>query len=200
MAELTEKQVDCIEIQIKKDISIRTLRVELLDHYCCLVEELMDKGQNFDAAFAQAFQTISPNGMAEIEEETFFLLTFNRQTTMKKLLYLSGFVASFCLLAGLLMKILHWPFANIVSFVGSGSLIFAMLVLTAMMLRNLKFFNSSDIFRTASGALGGLCVGMGFILKIMHWPGANMLTFVGTVIICFLFLPVLFWKMYKHAV
>jgi hypothetical protein len=115
MLTLSDEQTARIESQIQREIKMRTLQIELLDHYCCEIEALMMEGITFEDAFRRAFLQISPNGMSEIEEETYFLLTFKKQTTMKKLLYAVGFGASFCTVLGFLMRIMHWPNASLMS-------------------------------------------------------------------------------------
>lgn len=199
MVTLSDEQFERIETQIKNEVDMRTLQIELLDHYCCEIEARLLAGTDFEEAFRAAFQQISPNGLAEIEEETYFLLTFDKQTTMKKMLYAVGFGASFCLVLGILMKIMHWPNANIINLTGAMLLVATMVVLTIMFFRNLQFFSSSDTFRILSGCFGGLCAGLGFSFKIMHWPGASLLIVIGLVIVSFFFLPTLFWHMYKRA-
>ena len=71
MALLTDEQVYLIRERIKAEVSDAALCNDLLDHYCCFVEEQMDTGTNFETAYQKAFKAITPNGMHEIQEELF---------------------------------------------------------------------------------------------------------------------------------
>lgn len=50
-----------------------------------------------------------------------------------------------------------------------------------------------------SGAFSASLLLTGCLFKFMHWPGAAMILFVGIIVLCFLFLPLLFILKMKEA-
>ena len=90
---ITDEQVDFIEKEILKgDVKSKELRDDLLDHMCCLVEIEIKKGLSFEQAYQKAFLQTSPNGYGEIQNETLFLLNYNKIMNMKRLTYISSFL------------------------------------------------------------------------------------------------------------
>jgi hypothetical protein len=69
------------------------LNDDLVDHFGCVVEELMSGGMPFEKAFEAAFRRISPNGPKEIEKELIYLLTIKRKTMFRKMAYLFGYLS-----------------------------------------------------------------------------------------------------------
>jgi hypothetical protein len=61
-------------------------------------------------------------------------------------------------------------------------------------------FPATSRMRSISGAAGGLIIGAGSVFKIMHWPGANILTLLGMLLIIFVFVPLFFWQLYKREI
>ena len=84
---LTVVQIDLIQAHVEQSgLTIATLRDDVLDHLCCVVEEKLKKGKDFDRAFREALIELAPDGLAEIEHETVFLLNANKIILMKKLM------------------------------------------------------------------------------------------------------------------
>ncbi len=75
---------------------------DLVDHFACVIEELMLDGIAFEEAFAVAFRKISPNGPKEIEKDLTYLLTIKRKTMFRKTAYLFGYLSLILILSGLL--------------------------------------------------------------------------------------------------
>jgi hypothetical protein len=116
---------------------------------------------------------------------------------MRTALFLSGFVAAFCILLGMTMRILHWPGADYVLLTGDLSLIVSMGLLLRTSIQHAKQRRMSDLMGPLGGAIGGLMIGTGSFFKIMHWPGANILFVVGVGMVAFVFLPLFFLRLYK---
>ena len=68
-------------------INITTLREDLIDHLCCVVESELGEGKSFDLLLEDAVKDLAPNGLIEIQHKTLFLLNSKRIILMKKLMY-----------------------------------------------------------------------------------------------------------------
>ncbi len=199
MVPLTDEQEAIIEERIRSAISNANLVNDLLDHYCCFIEEQMCNGASFDDAYQLAFQAISPNGIQEIQEELFFLLTFKKQTNMKRLTYGLGFLAAFLISSGIMFRIFHWPFAGFLMSWGFGALLATMLLLIYTSIKRMPTLPGLVNMRTFAGLIAGLLIASGNLFKLHYWPTANMQMLIGMVVLNVLFLPMLFYHMYQQA-
>jgi len=184
---------------IQSPISRMSMQDDLIDHLCCEVENRMSCGVDFEAAFAHALHRLAPNGLLELEKETYLLLN-KTKITMKKLTYLSG--ASFSIFAsvGILFKILHWLGANELLIFGFGGLL---LVFTPLLLVTHYKQSSRSGFearRNWVGMISLVLFSTGAVLKVLHLAGANEALLLGTTLFSFGFLPMTFLKMYRQAI
>lgn len=198
MVELSNTQLDFLIARIESEIRDKQLQLELIDHCSCAVEELMSAGLTFEMAVDQAFQNLSPNGVHEIEREVYIILINQTLQTMKIILFFTGFVAAFCIMTGMLFRMLHWPAADEILFAGDAALIVSMMTLIMTSVRSMKVLPKEVFFRIMAGAAGGLFFGSGSLFKVMHWPSANMQILLGVFLLAFLFLPLFFWQLYKR--
>lgn len=118
---------------------------------------------------------------------------------MKTTLFISGFIAAFCILFGMTMKILQWPGADYVLVVGDLSLVLSMGTFLLKSLRQPESEGTAARLGITMGASGGMMIGAGSFFKIMYWPTANLLFLLGMILVTFVFLPIFFWKLYKRA-
>lgn len=176
------------------------LAAELLDHVCCVMETAMEQGADFEAAYQQACQAVSPNGFREIEEEVFFLLTFHKQLNMKRILFTSGFITTFLLSFGSLFKLMHWPMATYILLTGFAALLLTLAGLGVYSFRMAGTLPASYRIRTAAGLLSGLLLTAGSMFKILHYPGASIMLALGMVILNLIFLPMFFYQLYKKSI
>jgi hypothetical protein len=201
MVQLSDAQVDIILNRIAADGTMNVgLQNGLLDHYCCFIEESMNRGIDFETAYNEAFQAITPNGMYEIQEELFFLLTFKKQTNMKRITYGLGFLASFCISSGLLFKLMHWPGSTPLMLIGFAALIVTSIVLLANSMKHLKSRRTAATTRTFMGFAAAILISSGSIFKIQHFPGASIQFVLGMILLNLVFLPMLFFHLYQQAV
>lgn len=196
MAQLTDEQVDLVAGRIAAGISTASLGNDLLDHFCCYMEERMAEGAGFEEAYELAFAAIAPNGVQEIEEELFFLLTLKKQTNMKRFILISGGLATTMLTAGIILKYLFMP--------GAGILIVSGLVMATLVFIPTVFVwkareqpTNAGKARWAIGSLFAICIAFSVMFKVMHWPGANVLGVLSIAILLLLFLPVYFFSGYS---
>lgn len=173
---------------------------DLLDHYCCIIETDMEKGSDFETAYKNAWNTISPNGLIEIEEELFFMLNFNKQTTMKKIVYACGFCAATFITGGLLFRMNHWPGTPALAIFGFSFLIITCILVLVNGVKKINQLNSQGIIRLLSGNTAAILIAIGSIFKIFYLPGANAITIIGFLFLIFLYIPTFFYHLYKQSV
>ena len=95
---------------------------------------------------------------------------------MKKAILTIGIIGAILLLVGVLFKLLHWPGAGVVVTLGVLSLsIYAVLY----MLEQVKIYKT-ELVKAYAVLFGitGLMMLLGFLFKIMHWPGAGILLYL----------------------
>lgn len=200
MALLTDEQVYVIQQRIEATITNDSLCADLLDHYCCFIEEQMGTGADFETAYTTAFRAITPNGMQEIQEELFFLLTFKKQLNMKRAIYGLGFAAAFLISFGIMFRTMHWSGAFYMFIWGFGAL-FATVVL--LLLTSLKRISNQPVnynLRIFTGLVAGLLIASGNLFKLHSFPTANMQIVLGMCILNLGFMPMLFYQLYKQAI
>ncbi len=200
MAELSDIEYELVVQTIESAIQDQQLQLELIDHCCCSIEELMSGGHTFKNALNSALSLLSPDGIHEIEVELNQLLTPQIPQHMKITLYFSGFLATFFILIGFLFRIMHWPFADRLLLVGDLALITAMTTLLIAIIRFPAAYSGQSYIRSLAGATGGFLIGTGSNFKLMYWPGASVQIILGLLIIAFVFVPLFFWQLYKSEI
>ncbi|SMG15556.1 hypothetical protein SAMN05661096_00784 [Marivirga sericea] len=198
---ITDEQLDFISQKVNSSaISSKDIQDDLIDHFCCLIEIEMQRGKSFDEAYSKAYQQTTPNGFAEIQHESFFLLNHKKIILMKQFTYISGYLFALSSTVGAFFKVMHFPGANIMLFSGLLGLSFIFLPLLLVNKFKDKVFNVMSeklkwIFGTASIML--ILLGSGF--KILHLQGAMVIFGLGMISFGILFLPFLFFRMYKSS-
>lgn len=186
---LTEEHIELIVQRVAKQVSNQDLANDLVDHYCCVIEEQMALGSDFETAYDTAFKAISPNGMQEIQEELFFLLTIKKQISMRRIVLISGLLAAFLYTAGIIFKFMHWPGASVCIVLGIASFCFAFLpTLFLVTVREKK--NLKEKLLTGSAMLSGILISLSVVFLVMHWPGALVLGYSAVAVLLLLFMPV----------
>jgi len=182
-------------------LKIQTLRDDLVDHLCCVVESKLGKNQSFEQLLDEAVKELSPNGLSEIQEQTIFLLNSKRIIIMKKALFITGFLGSVTLTVGVTLKIMHLPMANVLFMIGFLTLLLIFIPLLAIDRYKVSLSKSVSVkTKIIMGASAGIITGLSGIFKIMHLQGANVLLVLGAFIFAFGFLPFYFFTMYKKSV
>lgn len=201
MYQLNDTEVETVSNWLNSSqLRNHSLGQELLDHICCTIEAIMDEDTPLATAYQQALSMVCPNGAREIEEETFFLLTYNKQVNMKRVLFSTGFLSTFLLSFGFLFKLMHWPFASIILTCGLAVLFIALGALLVNMRYTLQSLSTPMRIRTITGLVCGLLIVTGSLFKILHYPGASMLLVVGLVLLNMVFLPMFFYQLYRKSV
>ncbi|WP_375577959.1 hypothetical protein ABWH96_12995 [Marivirga tractuosa] len=198
---ITDEQFTFISQKIKRSgISQKEIQDDLIDHFCCLVEIEMQKGSSFEEAYKGAYQQTTPNGFEEIQFETFFLLNHKKIILMKQFTYISGYLFALSTTAGAFFKVMHFPGANIMLF--SGLLGISFIFLPLLLFNKFKdkvFKVMSEKLKWIFGTLSLMLILVGSSLRVLHLPGAMVLLGLGMLTFGILFLPFLFFRMFKSS-
>lgn len=199
---LSEEQIIFIKkILIEGGIQNESLTDDILDHICCVVEVLLKRGKTFDEALNEAIDDLAPNGLKDIEIQTRYLLNSKHTITMKKLMYLMGFLGAATLSVGTLFKIMHWPGADMASLI--GVIILLLIFIPMWALDRYKYEVSKALsgrLKFFAGILSAIIIGMSVVFKVLHLQGASILLVVGAFVFVFGYLPFLFFSLYKKSV
>jgi hypothetical protein len=199
---LRDEQLQRIRRRIEEGgITIQTLKDDLLDHLCCVVEIETAKGKSFELAFQEAMNELAPNGFEDIQDETIFLLNPNNIIRMKKVMYLIGLLSSISIGLGWLFSLLHLTGASEMfnyGFLGFLLLFIPMLAFDRYKLSLRKAL--SEKLRIILGVVSAFLVGIAVAFKILHLSGADTMLAVGMLIFIFGFLPFLFFNMYRKSI
>jgi hypothetical protein len=204
MSNLSEENVDFVIKKINgSKIESKELKEDLIDHFCCAIEEGIKKGLSLEKAYDKAFQKICPDGLDEIQRETLFLLTSKKNKAMKRLLYLSGYLTTIAITTAIYLIIFqsrHIPGSSII--LALGILLLTFLFLPSLFL-NLYKRQLSKTFANkmmyVSGFIGLFFLFVSILFKIQHWAYASYPLIASVALINFALFPFLFFKMYRKA-
>jgi len=200
MPELSEEQIDFIEADIRRrGVFIRGLQDDLLDHICCLLENRMGRSEDFATAYAQVLRDFGEKGLQGIQDETTYLLTHKYREKMKKLMFGSGLLAVFCLTAGGVFKVQHWPGAGILLLCGIALLTFFFVPIWFVM-RFREATETQQKVVNIVGLISTVLLLVPALFRIMHWPYGNVLLVSGFVFFFLIFLPLYFITGYRNPV
>jgi hypothetical protein len=204
MSILSEQNIEFISNKINESkIESFEMREDLIDHFCCAIEEEMKKGLSFEKSYDKAYQKICPDGFDEIQRETVFLLTNKKNKAMKRLLYLSG-----CLTAILLTTTIYLNISQSRHIIGSSiflavSLLLMMFLFLPTLFLSLYKRQLSKTFTNKlmylSGFIGLFFLMVSILFKVQHWPHASFFLIMSIAFINFGLFPLLFFKMYRKS-
>jgi len=115
---LTEEQIEYIATNLEfYGVSSDELREDLLDHIFTHIET--SNLTDFDTAYNEALQKFGGYaGMHKVDRDTYLMTTFKSNLRRQKILYILGFLSAFTFFSGTLFKLMHWPGASIMLFIG----------------------------------------------------------------------------------
>lgn len=178
----------------------QSLKDDLIDHFCCMVEIEMSKGNSFEEALNKAYAQTAPNGLDEIQRETIFLLNYSKIIIMKRLTFLSGYLFSLTWAAGALFKVLHMPGAGMLLAIGGLGLAFIFLpLLLVNRYRSLAREVMSEKMKYVFGVTSIILLLTSITMKMLHLQGAATMLGLSFLVFGFGFLPFLFFRMYKKS-
>ena len=201
MKRLTDEQIDFIVKKVNESqIESRELKEDLVDHFCCIIEDDMRRSNSFEESYKKAYQSICPGGLNEIYQESIFLLSSKRIRIMKKLLFASGFTVIFILLTGIFFQIQHWWPAGLILLAAAAAMIFVFLPLLFLYFYKAEYSKFlSYKLKYIVGYIGLALLLAGAVMKLFHLPGTGWTLLISLVVLNFGFLPILFYRSYKGS-
>lgn len=182
------------------EVTSRTLRDDLLDHLCCVVDNKMSKGDIFDTALREALQELAPNGLDKIQRDTYILLQSPQIILMKKVIYAVGFVSACAISVGWMFIIFRWPGGpELFNYGLLGFLLGFVPLLSVSRLKRIARHTWWQRMYTLAALISSLSVGVSLVFKLWHLQGADHLLAGGVLLFAFGFLPLLFFSLYKRA-
>jgi hypothetical protein len=199
---LTTDQENIIEDFVDaQGLKIQTLRDDVIDHLCCVVESELGKDKSFEHLLDKAIMDLAPNGLIEIQHKTIFLLNSKRIIFIKKLMSLIGFIGSITLTAGVTFKLLRMPFGTELFTVGFLTLLLIFIPLIVIDRYKISLSKSISVqLKLILGVIAAIITGLSGLFKLMHLQGADLLLILGAFIFGLGFLPFYFFTMYKKSV
>jgi len=194
--------IDFIIKQISESgITSDELKEDLIDHFCCVIEDEMNKGKKFKDSYETAYNNICPNGFEDIQKETVYLLTSKTTKNMKKTLLLFGIILLTSVITGMFLKLMHWPGANVILGLSALALVIGFVPMLFLFLyRNDLNKVFSDKLKHILGYIGFSILILGIMFKLLHWPGAGIMLGVSVLILNFGYFPLLIFKIYRKKV
>jgi hypothetical protein len=190
---LSENDIDFIKAEVKKsEISFSHLEEEIIDHICCMVEEFINQGYSFDAAFKAVRKDLGMDSLKAIEIQTLILIN-KKFNAMKKTLKISGIIGLSAIAMGSFMKIMHWQGASIVILFGFTSLLLAYLPALWLTLRKEKILKRK-MQMSYIGILAAFALLMSVLFTNQNWPYSDYLRLISWILML-IFLVMI----YKHV-
>jgi hypothetical protein len=173
MYQITEENIDFIMEDLdKRGIKTESLRLNLLDHICIVIEENMEEGGDFHQFYTKTIKTFYQNELRELEIETNYLL-YQNNLFMKKILIISGLCAAAGFIAGSIGKIFLSRLTDFFLFVGFTS--FVLFFLPLVLIVCLKGFrNRYDLIIYGSGTLSVILYFICMMSKCLGFPSSNL--------------------------
>lgn len=199
MEPLNSSQVDRVNDElILYGATYGELREGLLDHVCCMVEELIEsEALDFDQAFERAIKQFDLSQIRIIQESTLYLLN-TKINNMKKTVGIIGILTALMTIFGVVFKLNHWPGANILLVLGLA--ITSLVVFPLMMyLTSQSIGDKTNKLLSVFGYGAGMLIILGALFKVMHWPLASIVLGIGAVILLFVFMPMYTVQSYRMA-
>ena len=126
---LTDQHIDYISTNLELyGLKNQDLKEDILDHICTHIEQA--ETDNFDQAYQAAIHKFGGYlNINYIQTETNTQLYFKSAKNRTKLLFVFGLLTAILFATGSLFKIMHFPYAGIILFLGFTFLIFMTLPL-----------------------------------------------------------------------
>jgi hypothetical protein len=199
MYKVSDQQIEYILSDIRRNgVDTEDLQLNLLDHICCIIEQELDENGDFEQFYFALIKKFYKKELKEIEEETQSLLTYKNYYAMKKTMIISGVTSVSLLTMGIILKFLYQPGASFGIVLGIVLMSFLFLPLL-FVLRIKENKENRDRVLIGFGTLAAMSLSLGILFKVMHWPGANMLSLASIIILLLLFLPIYFYNGIRNA-
>ena len=198
IAAIIDNNMDRIKADlVNRGLTYDRLLDDILDHVCCMVEERMVAGEDFEFSYMHVLDTIGDKRLPEIQHQTLLLLNKNFQR-MKNLTYLFGLSAALVAILGAFFKRMHWPGAGILITVGIILVIFVFLPLYFVNNYREQAEKKNPLYAIV-GFLTLAFLLAGAVFRIQHWPGADHIIEVSLVILIIGFIPLYVVNAFQRA-
>lgn len=201
MSNLTDENIEFVaRIVSESKIESTEMKEDLIDHFCCAIEEEMGKGLSFQQSYDKAYQNICPEGFDEIQRETIYLLTSKKIKAMKRLLYVSGYLSAIGITTTVFMKLNRFGQPGLTFLLTSAILIFLFVpsLFVNLYKRDLTQSLSNKLIY-AFGFIGVELLIVFALFRLNHWSWSTTIFLTSFVILNFAFFPLLFFKMYRKS-
>jgi hypothetical protein len=190
MWRLNNDQIALVEADVESArITLMHLSDELVDHICCEIEEQMEHGKPFEEAYRIVKEQTGIYTLKKIQEDTLYLIN-KKYAFMKTTMKITGNVSLVLVAAGTLFKIFYVQGASIILVLGFALLALIFFPSAIYMNYSEQKIKEKTVLNLAA-LLGGVSLMIGFLFKVMHWQGANMLLLIGWLVMLGVFLPLL---------
>jgi hypothetical protein len=198
IAEVIDSNIERIRSDLEtRGLTYDRLQEDILDHVCCLVEERMEHGEDFDTSYNQVLNHIGESTLGNLQHQTILLLDKKFQR-MKNFTYLFGLSSALLAILGTLFKKMHWPGAGILLTVGIGLVILVFLPLYFIISYREQPEKKNPVYAIV-GYLTLTLTLIAAIFKIQHWPGAGTLIEFSMVLILVGFVPLYLVNAFQRA-
>ena len=170
---------------------------DMLDHVCCMVEEYMDQGSDFESSYHQVIDSIGEKSLPEIQHQTLLNLDKKYQR-MKNFTYLFGLSSAILTILGSFFKRMHWPGAGIMITVGMVLIVLVFLPLYFISKHREQLEKKNPVY----AIVGYLTIALllaGATFKIQHWPGAGWLIYASIGFILIGFVPLYVVNVFQRS-
>jgi hypothetical protein len=182
---------------VRLGLSYDRLIDDMLDHVCCMVEEYMHEGEDFESSYSQVLDAIGEKSLPEIQHQTLLNLDKKYQR-MKNFTYIFGLSSAIITIVGSLFKRMHWPGAGILITVGMVLIVFVFLPLYFITNHREQVERKNPVY----AIVGYLTIALllaGAVFKIMHWPGAGYLIYASIGFILIGFIPLYVVNVFQRS-
>jgi hypothetical protein len=195
---LNEYQINQVNDALAESgVTHKALQEDLLDHVCCIIEEKIDEGLSFHEGLEYALNEFGVNQLPIIQEATLYLIN-SKYNIMKKTIGITGLITSLMVILGVIFKILHYPGTGILLVLGILGISFIVFPLLAYLSLKTNTGSSTKAANMA-GYVAGFLISIGTLFKIMHWPMAMIILWLGVLAMLVVFMPLYTLNSYKMA-
>ena len=171
---------------VRLGLTYERLIDDMLDHVCCMVEDNMEEGSDFESSYNQVLDTIGEKSLPEIQHQTLLNLDKKFQR-MKNFTYIFGLSSAILTILGSFFKRMHWPGAGIMITVGMVLIVLVFLPLFFISNHREQVEKKNPVYAIVGYLTIALLLAAA-TFKIQHWPGAGWLIYssIGFILIGFI--------------
>jgi hypothetical protein len=182
---------------LRRGLTYEQLLDDLLDHICCMVEEDMESGKDFESSYSLVLDSIGDTRLAEIQHQTLLNLDKKFQR-MKNFTYIFGLSSAILTILGSFFKRMHWPGAGIMITVGMMLIVLVFLPLYFISSHREQPERKNPVY----AIVGYLTIALflvGATFKIMHWPGAGYMIYISVGFLLIGFIPLYVVNVFQRS-